>query len=302
MSATIPPPPELNEARMSLIRTINRSMDAGRARPPRAWPGARRRLGARCGHGLRGGLGAREALLRGRLRARLAARRAAARGRGRCSPRRLITRGKPAAARASGGPRGPGSRCSPEPASRARGSASSRRSRAPRRPRSCCSCSSRRCGSRWPAGSSEASGSGGRGRALVAALLAGLALLVATPDGRAPPGAAVALALGASAMSAAFFIALDELGRDIPPRLAACGAAWVAATVVVPLDPGGVARELTQARDARPTGWPSARSRRSRSRCSCRESGRARRSRRRPSSAPSRSSRPCSRGSFSASS
>ena len=84
------------------------------------------------------------------------------------------------------------------------------------------------------------------GACALAALLAGLALVVVAPDGSAPSGAAVALALGASAMSAAFFIALEELGRDIPPRLAACGAAWVAATVVVPLDPDGVVRELLQ--------------------------------------------------------
>lgn len=88
------------------------------------------------------------------------------------------------------------------------------------------------------------------GACSLAVLLAGLALVVATPGGRAPPGAAVALALGASAMSAAFFLALDELGRDVPPRLAACGAAWVAAMVVVPLDPGGVARELTRLESA----------------------------------------------------
>jgi drug/metabolite transporter (DMT)-like permease len=82
------------------------------------------------------------------------------------------------------------------------------------------------------------------GACVLAALLAGLALVVAAPDGRAPSGAAVALALGASVMSAAFFLALDELGRAVPPRLAACGAAWVAALAVTPLDPGGVAREL----------------------------------------------------------
>jgi drug/metabolite transporter (DMT)-like permease len=85
---------------------------------------------------------------------------------------------------------------------------------------------------------------GWAGACVLAALLAGLALVVATPDGSPPSRAAVALALGASAMSAAFFIALDELGRRTRPHIAACGAAWVAAAVVVPLDPGGIAREL----------------------------------------------------------
>jgi drug/metabolite transporter (DMT)-like permease len=76
------------------------------------------------------------------------------------------------------------------------------------------------------------------------AILAGLALLVATPGASAPPAAAVALALGASVMSALFFLALDRLGERLPPRLGACTAAWAAAAAVVSLDPDGVAGEL----------------------------------------------------------
>jgi drug/metabolite transporter (DMT)-like permease len=85
----------------------------------------------------------------------------------------------------------------------------------------------------------------GWGRAAaVAGLLSGLALLVAAPDGRPPDRAAVALALAASVMSAAFFLGMEEVGRRIPPRIAACLAAWAAAAAVVPADPGGVAEEL----------------------------------------------------------
>jgi drug/metabolite transporter (DMT)-like permease len=85
----------------------------------------------------------------------------------------------------------------------------------------------------------------GRGRAVaLAGLLSGLALLVATPDGHPPDSAAIALALAASVMSAAFFLGLDEAGGRIPAPIAACVAASAATVAVVPLDPGGVADEL----------------------------------------------------------
>ncbi len=85
----------------------------------------------------------------------------------------------------------------------------------------------------------------GPGRALgLAGLLSGLALLVATPDGRPLDPAAVALALGASVMSAAFFLSLEEAGAGTRSPVAAWVAASVAAAAVVPLDPSGVADEL----------------------------------------------------------
>jgi drug/metabolite transporter (DMT)-like permease len=85
----------------------------------------------------------------------------------------------------------------------------------------------------------------GAGRsAALAGLLSGLALLVAAPDGRPPDLAAVVLALGASFMSAAFFLSLNEAGERIPSPLAAWVAACVATVVVIPLDPGGAAEEL----------------------------------------------------------
>ena len=76
----------------------------------------------------------------------------------------------------------------------------------------------------------------------VLGLLGGLALVVAPPGGGAPDGTAVAFALAASAMSALFFMALERLGRAA--QATATLAAWSAAVVVIPLDPGGVADEL----------------------------------------------------------
>jgi drug/metabolite transporter (DMT)-like permease len=82
-------------------------------------------------------------------------------------------------------------------------------------------------------------------------ILAGLALLVATPSGPQPGLAPVALALGASVVSAVFFVALGELGRTLEPRLAACFAAWAATAAVLALDPDGVAAELARPQGAR---------------------------------------------------
>jgi drug/metabolite transporter (DMT)-like permease len=80
----------------------------------------------------------------------------------------------------------------------------------------------------------------------LAALLSGLALLVAAPDARSPNAVAVALALGASVMSAAFFVGLGEAGERAPAPVAACAAAGAATAIVVPLDPSGALRELTR--------------------------------------------------------
>jgi drug/metabolite transporter (DMT)-like permease len=85
---------------------------------------------------------------------------------------------------------------------------------------------------------------GGARASTLAALLAGLALLVAAPDGHSADPVAVVLALGASVMSAVFFLSLEEAGERIPAALTACVAASVAAAAVVPLAPGGVVDEL----------------------------------------------------------
>jgi drug/metabolite transporter (DMT)-like permease len=78
----------------------------------------------------------------------------------------------------------------------------------------------------------------------LAAMLSGLALLVAAPDARAADAVAVALALGASVMSAAFFLSLEHAGERVPAPRAACAGAASATAIVVPLDPSGAAREL----------------------------------------------------------
>jgi probable blue pigment (indigoidine) exporter len=78
----------------------------------------------------------------------------------------------------------------------------------------------------------------------LAVLLSGLALLVAAPDARSTDAVAVALALGASVMSAAFFLTLHEAGERVPAPLAGCAGAATATAIVVPLDPSAAAREL----------------------------------------------------------
>jgi drug/metabolite transporter (DMT)-like permease len=89
---------------------------------------------------------------------------------------------------------------------------------------------------------------GWRQAAVLAGLLTGIALLVGTPGGHSPSGPAVVLGLGASVAAAVFFLSLDQVGRETRPRVAACTAAWIAAIVVVPLDPAGVSRELLTGR------------------------------------------------------
>jgi drug/metabolite transporter (DMT)-like permease len=87
---------------------------------------------------------------------------------------------------------------------------------------------------------------GWRRTGALAGIVAGLGLLVVTPRAHAPGLAAILPALGASVMSAVVFVCLEAAGNRVPARIAACVAAWVAATAVVPLDPGGVAQELTE--------------------------------------------------------
>ena len=85
----------------------------------------------------------------------------------------------------------------------------------------------------------------GAARALaVTALVAGLALFVSVPGGSAPDAGAVALALAASAFSAAFFLMLERLGRGRAMLGSTAVATWAAAAVVVPIDPSGAAHEL----------------------------------------------------------
>jgi drug/metabolite transporter (DMT)-like permease len=91
---------------------------------------------------------------------------------------------------------------------------------------------------------------GWRQAAVLAGLLTGIALLVGTPGGHSPSGPAVVLGLGASVAAAVFFLSLDQVGRETRPRVAACIAAWIAAIVVVPLDPAGLSRELLRVETA----------------------------------------------------
>jgi drug/metabolite transporter (DMT)-like permease len=86
----------------------------------------------------------------------------------------------------------------------------------------------------------------GRWRALaLAAILFGLGVLVASPGATAPPVAAVSLALGASVLSALFFVVLARVGASLPSRVGAAIAAWTGAVAVTMLDPDGVIRELS---------------------------------------------------------
>ena len=79
----------------------------------------------------------------------------------------------------------------------------------------------------------------------IALILVGLALVVGVPGGRAADGAAVALALGASVMSAAFFVAMGRLSGRVTPWRAACMAAWAASITTLLLEPTGFGRELS---------------------------------------------------------
>ena len=80
----------------------------------------------------------------------------------------------------------------------------------------------------------------------LALILGGLALLVGVPGGNGLEPSAAVLALGASVMSALFFIVLAELARRVPPLRAACIAAWSAALVTLALEPDGIAHELSR--------------------------------------------------------
>jgi drug/metabolite transporter (DMT)-like permease len=82
--------------------------------------------------------------------------------------------------------------------------------------------------------------------ACLAGLVSGLGLLVAAPDAPRMDPAAAALALGASAMSAIFFVALAAAGERAHPPITACVVATAASAVAVPLDPSGVADELVR--------------------------------------------------------
>ena len=101
----------------------------------------------------------------------------------------------------------------------------------------------------WIALAAWAAGQGAPGwlpAAAMALILAGLALVVGVPGGRAADGAAVGLALGASVMSAAFFVAMARLSGRATPWRAACMAAWAASITTVLVEPTGLSRELSQ--------------------------------------------------------
>jgi drug/metabolite transporter, DME family len=101
----------------------------------------------------------------------------------------------------------------------------------------------------WAALGSWAAGRGAPGwptAAALALILGGLALLLGLPAGDGLDPAAAGLALGASLMSALFFVVLAELARSVRPLRAACIAAWSPALVAVVLQPGGIAHELSR--------------------------------------------------------
>jgi drug/metabolite transporter (DMT)-like permease len=101
----------------------------------------------------------------------------------------------------------------------------------------------------WIALASWAAGRGPPGwlpACAIALILAGLALVVGVPGGRETNGAAVGLALGASVMSAAFFVAMAELSGRVTPCIAACIAAWAAWITTLVLEPTGFGRELSR--------------------------------------------------------
>jgi drug/metabolite transporter (DMT)-like permease len=101
----------------------------------------------------------------------------------------------------------------------------------------------------WVALVSWAAGRGAPGwptAAALALILGGLAVLLGAPGGNGlDPGAAV-LALGASVMSALFFVVLAELTRTVRPLRAACVAAWPAALLTLAFQPDGIGHELSK--------------------------------------------------------
>ena len=80
----------------------------------------------------------------------------------------------------------------------------------------------------------------------LALILGGLALLVGVPGGNGLEPGAAGLALGASVMSALFFILMAEVTRRVPPLQATCIAAWSAALVTLALEPDGIVHELSR--------------------------------------------------------
>ncbi len=101
----------------------------------------------------------------------------------------------------------------------------------------------------WVALASWAAGRGPPGWATAGALaliLGGLALLVGVPGGNGLEPGAAALALGASVMSALFFIVMADLARRVRPLRAACTAAWAGALVTLALRPEGIVHELSR--------------------------------------------------------
>jgi drug/metabolite transporter (DMT)-like permease len=100
----------------------------------------------------------------------------------------------------------------------------------------------------WIAVAVWAAGQGAPGwlpASAMALILVGLALVVRVPGGHGADGAAVALALGASVMSAAFFVAMARLSGRVTPWRAACMAAWAASIATVLVEPSGLSRELS---------------------------------------------------------
>lgn len=80
----------------------------------------------------------------------------------------------------------------------------------------------------------------------LAMILGGLSLLLGASTGDGVELGAVGLALGASVMSALFFMVMAELTRRAPPLRAACITAWSAALVTLALRPDGIAHELSR--------------------------------------------------------
>jgi drug/metabolite transporter (DMT)-like permease len=101
----------------------------------------------------------------------------------------------------------------------------------------------------WVALGSWATGCGPPGwpaAGALAAIVGGLALLLGVPGGLALESAAVGLALGASLMSALFFVVLAQLVQRLAPLTAACTACWAAALLTLALQPGGIVTELSR--------------------------------------------------------
>jgi drug/metabolite transporter (DMT)-like permease len=101
----------------------------------------------------------------------------------------------------------------------------------------------------WIALASWAAGRGPPGwpqACALALILGGLALLLGVPGGTRLGVGAASLALGASVMSATFFVVIAGLARRVAPLRAACIAAWAAAIATVVLEPAAIASELSR--------------------------------------------------------